>query len=89
MSDNSSSDLVSYWKEKGGNQDNKYAESVALGMMDDFKSTRLKKAMKQGEENRSAYHAVVIETIREKLFPPVVHNIAPEREEAEETSIEQ
>jgi hypothetical protein len=84
LSDNSSADLVSYWKELGGNQHNNEASSVALGMMTDFKSTRLKKAMKQGEEFRSTYHTVVLEEIQAKLFPPVAHNIAPDREEAED-----
>ena len=87
LSDNSSADLVSYWKELGGNQDNRYAESVALGMMTDFKSTRLKKAMKQGEEHKSAYHAVVLETIKEKLFPKIIHNIAPDQDVELETEI--
>lgn len=84
ISDNDNADLVSCWKELGGNQDNKYAESVALGMMIDFKSTRLKKAMKQGQQHKSAYNDVVIDSITEKLFPPKAANLASDLDVTEE-----
>jgi hypothetical protein len=80
ISDNDNPDLVSHWKELGGNQDNKYAESVALGMMTDFKGTRLKKAKKQGEQYKSAYDDIVLEAIEEKLFPKMTHSIATDQD---------
>ena len=84
LKNNTSDDLVSTWKDLGGNQDNKYAESVALGMLNDFKGTRLKKAMKEGEKNKSAYHDIVIDDIKAKLFPPILRNVEPSLEEIEE-----
>ena len=84
LKNKTSDDLVSYWKELGGNQDNKYPESVALGMLTEFKSTRLKKAMKEGEKNKSAYYDIVIDDIKAKLFPPKVRNVEPSLEKIEE-----
>jgi len=66
---NRSEALVSKWKEIGGNQDNKYSESICLGMFDDWKSTKLLKAQKTNLKNKSVYQYISIERIKDQLFP--------------------
>jgi hypothetical protein len=78
LGSNSSEDLVSYWKELGGNQDNKYSESICLGMFTDWKSTKLKKSQKSNLKNKSVYHYIVLDKIEDKLFPKKVANTTAE-----------
>jgi hypothetical protein len=56
------------WNDLGGNQDNKNAESVALGVLLDFR-THLKFLSDNKLPGSSYYNGVVEEQIRDSLFP--------------------
>lgn len=57
------------WNEKGGNQDNKNAESIALGMLRIFHN-KLKSLAEKGQDGKSLYKGIDLKDIESKLFPP-------------------
>lgn len=78
---------VEKWKAAGGNQDNKYAESVALGMLDDFKKKLLLLKNRKGKHN-SLYGELTIDDISFALFPPKPPKQDDAKQDVNDTLIE-
>lgn len=68
LSSSTSDELFSRWKELGGNQDNKYSESACFGMLQEFKTKRLKKLAKIKNGHQSLYGSIVLEKVYDDLF---------------------